>query len=193
MKPELAVDDLRGYRWMIAAFVAKIRFALNRDLLIRGIRKGKNWFSVFNDNELRRDELERFEDRFANEDHFARFDSFFEFFGNVDLDNLSGQVSWECILCNLARLRLLGSCVVDLFDLLLRLFLSGFERCLELFVFGELQEQLIGVDELLSLLARPKKADLGKGFLERGIELFDLDFLFYQRVRLHENDLVSGA
>ena len=109
------------------------------------------------------------------------------------MDNLSGQVSWECILSNLARLRLLGPCVVDLFDLLLRLFFSGFEGCLEFFVFGELQEQLIGVDELLSLLARPKKADLGKGFLERGIELFDLDFLFYQRVRLHENDLVSGA
>jgi hypothetical protein len=59
MKPELAVDDLRGYRWMIAAFVAKIRFALNRDLLIRGIRKGKDWFSVFNNDQFRRDELKR--------------------------------------------------------------------------------------------------------------------------------------
>ncbi len=104
MKPELAVDDLRGYRWMIAAFIAKIRFSLNRDLLIRGIRKGKDWFSVFNDNELRGNELERLEDRFANNDHFAGFDSFFEGFRNVDLDNLSGQVSWECILSNLTRL-----------------------------------------------------------------------------------------
>jgi hypothetical protein len=33
---------------MIAAFIAEVRFALNRDLLIRGIRKGKDWFSVFN-------------------------------------------------------------------------------------------------------------------------------------------------
>jgi hypothetical protein len=88
---------------MIAAFIAKIRFSLNRDLLIRGIRKGKDWFSVFNDNKLRGNELERLEDRFANNDHFAGFDSFFEFFRNVDLDNLSGQVSWECILSNLVR------------------------------------------------------------------------------------------
>ena len=50
-------------------------------------------FSVFNDNELRENELERLADRFANNDHFARFDSFFEAFRNVDLDNLSGQVS----------------------------------------------------------------------------------------------------
>ena len=31
---------------MIAAFVAKIRFALNRDLLIRCIRKGKDWLFI---------------------------------------------------------------------------------------------------------------------------------------------------
>ena len=161
--------------------------------MIRGIRKGKDWFSVFNDNELRGNELERLEDRFANNDHFAGFDSFFEGFRDVDLDNLSGQVSWEGILSNLARLRLLGPSVVDLFDLLLGFFLSGFERCLELFVFGELQEQLIGVDELLSLLARAKKADLSEGFLKRRVELFDLFFLLHQRVRLHENNLVSGA
>ena len=162
MHSKLAVDDLRGYRWMIAAFIPKIRFSLDRDLLIRGIRKGKNWFSVFNHDELRGNELERLADRFANNNHFARFDSLFEFFWNLNFDNLTRQVSRECILSDLTRLGSLPAYIGDLSDCLFGFFLGCFKGRLEFFVFRELKKQLIGVDELLSLLTRAKKADLGE-------------------------------
>ncbi len=63
--------------------------------MIRGIRNGMDCFSLFTDMEFRRNEIERLEDRFANEDHFARFDSFFDVFGNRYFDNLTRQVSRE--------------------------------------------------------------------------------------------------
>jgi hypothetical protein len=99
MQPELAMDDLGGYRWMVAAFIAKVHFSLDKDFLFRRVCKGQDRFFVFDDHEFQWYELERLSNRLANEDHFARLDSLLGVFWNRYFDDLTWQVSWERFDC----------------------------------------------------------------------------------------------